>query len=195
MMVAPEDYLKYYENYLWDIEEPVGNETAAAFYFVSKITSEKVKVALTGQGADEPWAGYHRHIGAKLSAVYSQMPKIVTTSLAGLVTRVPGRFERLKRGALSLAEPDMLTRFAKVYSFFSADMKRQLFKAPLMDQVVGDGYRSKQALSRLQADVKHLDPVTQMIYIDTRASLPDDSAYGRGQDINGEFSRSSSPFS
>ena len=43
-----------------------------------------------------------------------------------------------------------------------------------MDQVVGDGYQSKEALSRLQADVKHLDPVTQMLYIDTRASLPDD---------------------
>jgi len=43
MMVAPEDYLKYYENYLWDLEEPVGNETAAAFYFVSKITSGRSK--------------------------------------------------------------------------------------------------------------------------------------------------------
>ena len=37
MEVRPDDYLKYYENYLWDLEEPVGNETAAAFYFVSKI--------------------------------------------------------------------------------------------------------------------------------------------------------------
>jgi len=174
MMVAPEDYLKYYENYLWDLEEPVGNETAAAFYFVSKITSQKVKVALTGQGADEPWAGYHRYIGAKLSAVYSRMPKIVTYPIAGLVTRIPGRFERLKRGALSLAEPDMLTRFAKVYSFFSQDMKRQLFKGPMAAQIADDAHRSRQALSRLQKDVNHLDPLTQMLYIDTRANLPDD---------------------
>ena len=174
MMVAPEDYLSYYENYLWNIEEPVGNETAAAFHFVSKITSEKVKVALAGQGADEPWAGYDRYIGAKLSAVYSRMPKTVTTSIAGLVSLVPGRFERLKRGVLSLAEPDMLTRFAKVYSFFSVDMKRQLFKGPLIDQITGDGYRSREALRHLQNDVRHLDPVTQMLYIDTRANLPDD---------------------
>jgi len=174
MMVAPEDYVKYYENYLWDLEEPVGNETAAAFYFVSKITSQKVKVALTGQGADEPWAGYHRYIGAKLSAVYSRMPKMVTTPIAGLVTRIPGRFERLKRGALSLAEPDMLTRLAKIYSFFSDDMKRQLFKGPMAAQIADDAHRSRQALSRLQKDVNHLDPVTQMLYIDTRANLPDD---------------------
>jgi len=174
MVVKPEDYLKYYENYLWDLEEPVGNETAAAFYFVSRITRERVKVALTGQGADEPWAGYDRYLGAKLSSFYSRIPPMVTGSLAALVNRIPGRFERLKRGALSLSEPDMLTRLAKIYSFFSADMKRQLFKGPLISQISFDAYRAKEALHRLQSDVQHLDPVTQMIYIDTRANLPDD---------------------
>jgi asparagine synthase (glutamine-hydrolysing) len=174
MMVKPEDYLAYYENYMWDIEEPVGNETAAAFYFISKITSEKVKVALTGQGADEPWAGYDRYLGAKLSGWYSHMPKILTDQFAAYVTRMPGRFERLKRGVLSLSERDMLTRFAKIYSFFSADVKRQLFKGCLKDWIAGDVYRSKEALRHLQTEVKHLDPVTQMLYIDTRGNLPDD---------------------
>jgi len=174
MQVKPEDYLKYYENYLWDLEEPVGNETAAAFYFVSKIAREKVKVALTGQGADEPWAGYDRYVGAKLSNLYSQLPSTLTGVTARLVSKIPGRFERLKRGVNALAEPDMLTRFTKIYSFFSADMKAQLFRGQLKDQIVSDKYGSKQALVRLQSDVKHLDPVTQMLYIDTRANLPDD---------------------
>jgi len=50
MMVSPKDYLDYYERYIWDLEEPVGNETAAAFYFVSLIASRSVKVALTDRG-------------------------------------------------------------------------------------------------------------------------------------------------
>jgi asparagine synthase (glutamine-hydrolysing) len=54
MMLGARDYEKYYERYLWDLEEPVANESAPAFYFVSQMTSRKVKVALTGQGADEP---------------------------------------------------------------------------------------------------------------------------------------------
>lgn len=174
MHVRPADYLKYYENYLWDLEEPVGNETAAAFYFVSKIASEKVKVALTGQGADEPWAGYDRYLGAKLSTIYSRVPSSITGPFASLVNRTPGRFERLKRGVSSLGEPDLLKRFTKIYSFFSVAMKQQLFKGPLIAQIVGDPYRSKEALRRLQGDVDYLDPVTQMLYIDTRASLPDD---------------------
>jgi asparagine synthase (glutamine-hydrolysing) len=174
MMVTPGDYEKYYERYLWDLEEPVGNETAAAFYFVSRITSRHVKVALTGQGADEPWAGYHRYLGARLSALYSRIPVGVTDSVAQIVARVPGRFERLKRGAASLGEADVLTRFAKVYSFFSADMKRQLFTDELKAQLAADDYHPKEALRRLQSDVQDLDPLTQMLYIDTRSNLPDD---------------------
>jgi len=174
MEVRPEDYLKYYENYLWDLEEPVGNETAAAFYFVSKIAREKVKVALAGQGADEPWAGYDRHLGAKLSALYSRLPSMVTGPSAFFGNRIPGRFERLKRGVNSLSETDMLTRFTKIYSFYSAEMKQQLFRGALMAQIAKDVYSSREALRLLQENVQHLDPLTQMLYIDTRANLPDD---------------------
>jgi asparagine synthase (glutamine-hydrolysing) len=174
MMVAPQDYEKYYERYLWDLEEPVGNETAAAFYFVSKITSQHVKVALTGQGADEPWAGYDRYIGAKFSSFYSRVPAGVTEGVASLVTRMPGRFERLKRSAVALGEPDALTRFAKMYSFFSADMKQQLFGADLKGQLAAAGHQPKDALRRLQSDVQDMDPLSQMLYIDARSNLPDD---------------------
>jgi asparagine synthase (glutamine-hydrolysing) len=174
MMVGPDDYRKYYDRYLWDIEEPVGNETAAAFYFVSRITSQHVKVALTGQGADEPWAGYDRYLGAKFSRFYSRIPAAITQPVASLVTHIPGRFERLKRSATALNERDVLTRLTKIYSFFSADMKERLFDARLKAGMPSDPYHAKEALRRLQHDVQHLDPLTQMLYIDTRASLPDD---------------------
>jgi asparagine synthase (glutamine-hydrolysing) len=173
-IVGSRDYETYYERYMQDLEEPVGHEPAAAFYFVSKITSERVKVALTGQGADEPWAGYDRYKGVKLSTVYSRLPRAITGGLAAGMARVPGRMERLKRGVASLGEPDMLTRFTKVYSFFSAEMKDRLYRGSLKESFCVDPYGTRRALSRLQSDVKHLDPLTQMLYIDTRANLPDD---------------------
>ncbi len=173
-MLGPKDYEKYYDRYMWDLEEPVGNETAAAFYFVARITSEKVKVAMSGQGADEPWAGYDRYKGVKLSTIYSRMPRVITNGLAPLVARMPGRMERLKRGVASLSEPDMLTRFTKVYSFFSQDLKSQLYKGALKESTESDPFGTREALRRLQTDVRHLDPLTQMLYIDTRANLPDD---------------------
>lgn len=174
MIVSSQDYQNYYERYMSDLEEPVGHEPAAAFYFVANITSQHVKVALAGQGADEPWAGYDRYKGVKLSKLYSRLPASITQGFAPRLARMPGRMERFKRGVASLAEPDMLTRFAKVYSFFSADMKAQLYTGALRDTFAADQYGTKEALRRLQQDVQHLDPLTQMLYIDTRANLPDD---------------------
>ena len=174
MIVSPEDYQKYYDRYLWDLEEPVGNETAAAFYFVSHLASQKVKVALTGQGADEPWAGYHRYIGIRLSEIYSRLPSFLTQ---GLLARIPDRFtrnERIKRGLASLHERDVLSRFVKVYSFYGERMKERLFQPWVRQEISTNGHEARQALRRLQADVQDLDPLTQMLYIDTRANLPDD---------------------
>jgi asparagine synthase (glutamine-hydrolysing) len=174
MIVTPDDYQKYYERYMWDLEEPVGNETAAAFYFVSLIASKKVKVAMTGQGADEPWAGYHRCIGIKLSELYSRMPAWLTDRVVRPLAESFVKNERLKRGAASLHERDILTRLVNVYSFYSSSMKERLFQPWLKQLISSNGSEAKQALQRLQADVQHLDPLTQMLYVDTRANLPDD---------------------
>ena len=188
MMVRPEDYLKYYENYLWDLEEPVGNESAAAFYFVSKIAREKVKVALAGQGADEPWAGYDRYLGAKLSTFYSQIPSMVTGPLASFVNKIPGRFERLKRGVSSLSEPDMLTRFTKMYSFFSAEMKQQLFKGPLTAQIANDAYQIEGGSSSSSNRRATLGPGYSNALYRYPGQFAGRSADGRGQNVDGKLS-------
>jgi asparagine synthase (glutamine-hydrolysing) len=68
----------------------------------------------------------------------------------------------------------MLTRFAKVYSFFGADMKAQLFRGDTKKAFDANKFGARHALARLQGDVKHLDALSQMLYIDVRANLPDD---------------------
>jgi asparagine synthase (glutamine-hydrolysing) len=173
MMVTASDYQRYFERYLWDIEEPVGNETAAAFYFVSLIASRKVKVTLTGQGADEPWAGYGRHLGAKISYYYSRLPVGVTSIVRPMVERF-ARNEVLRRGAASLDETDELSRFVKIYSFYTAGMKERLFQPWIREQISTDGAEARAALDWLYRDVEHLDPLTQILYMDTRSNLPDD---------------------
>ena len=174
MIVSPQDYLDYYDRYLWDLEEPVGNESAAAFYFVSQIAAKEVKVALTGQGADEPWGGYHRYLGLQISEYYRKLPRAIRQGLIKpFVNSLPGN-ERWKRGVASLDEPDVLTRFAKIYSFFTEDMRASLFSNEIKGELGFPGYNAKAAIAHLQRDVRGLDAVSQMLYIDTRASLPDD---------------------
>lgn len=174
LIITSQAYEQYYRRYLWDLEEPVGNETAAAFYFVSQLTSEAVKVALTGQGVDEPWAGYHRHLGIKLSQIYSRIPHLLTEHSLRLILERISRNERLRRGVASLHEPDLLTRFVKVYSFYTESMKTQLFQPWVLEHISTSGEEAKDALRSLQSTVKDLDPVTQVLYLDTRSNLPDD---------------------
>jgi len=174
MIVTAKDYQQYYERYLRDIEEPVGNETAAAFYFVSLLARRKVKVTLTGQGADEPWAGYGRHFGAKFSQYYSRVPVAITE---GVVRPLVERFsqnETLRRGVASLGEQDTLSRFVKIYSFYSSDMKEKLFQPWVREQISTDGAEARESLEWLYRDVEALDPLTQILYMDTRSNLPDD---------------------
>lgn len=174
MIVGPADYRKYYERYLWDLEEPVGNETAAAFYFVSLIAGRQVKVALSGQGADEPWAGYYRYIGVKVSSLYSRLPRWFTQGSLRLMVEKLACNERLRRGVASLDEPDVLNRFVKIHSFYSSSMKAQLFQPWVKQCLTVDGLEARRALQRLHDDVSSLDLLTQILYLDTRSNLPDD---------------------
>jgi len=174
MVLGAQDYEKYYERYLWDLEEPVGNETAAAFYFVSYITSKQVKVALTGQGADEPWAGYERYWGVKVSETYSRLPQFLTKGLLRHVGEHWVKQERLKRGLTALYERDVLSRLVNIYSFFSPDMKAKLFQPWVKEHISANGVEAKGALRQLHSEVEHLDPLTQILYMDTRTNLPDD---------------------
>jgi asparagine synthase (glutamine-hydrolysing) len=172
-VVSANEYMDYYNRYIWDLEEPVGNETAAAFYFVSSLGCERFKVALTGQGADEPWGGYPRHLGAKFSTLYGKLPRFLTDRLIPALA-AKSSSEQLKRAAWSLNEPDMLTRLAKIYSFFSGEMQSALLQDWVKKEIDFEPFGEKEALRILQQDVEKLDPLTQMLYVDVRGDLPDD---------------------
>lgn len=172
--ISYEDYLKYNERYMWDLEEPVGNETAPAFYFVSKLASQHVKVALAGQGADEFWAGYGRHLGAKLGTLYGKLPQALTQGIFALLHQCRYVPERLRRGGFAFSERDSLTRLTKIYSFFDEEMKSHLYQ-PWLKHELGDfSCGGKESLKWLYSDVANLDALTQILYVDTRSSLPDD---------------------
>lgn len=174
MTLDARDYADYLARWMGDLEEPVAHEPAPAFFFLAQLARHQVKVALTGQGADEPWAGYDRYLGIKWSGLYSRLPAGITARVATALDRLPLPLERLKRGAGALAEPDLLTRFAKVYSFFNADLKAELYTGALREGFEAARFGTREAIGPLQRDVAGLDPLSQMLYIDTRANLPDD---------------------
>src|SRR5205807_9114100 len=89
-----------------------------------------VKVALSGQGADEPLGGYGRHRGAKLAGLLRQLPG--ARRLARVLPRPAGR-EALARGLDALAASDDVSLLLGAYRVLSDADKRTLYRPELAD--------------------------------------------------------------
>jgi len=58
-------------------DEPFADTSALPFYMLSKEVSSRVKVVLSGDGGDEVFAGYRKHLGEKWSSVSYLIPKFI----------------------------------------------------------------------------------------------------------------------
>jgi asparagine synthase (glutamine-hydrolysing) len=66
--------------------EPFADPSAIPSYYLARTTAEHVKVALTGDGADEAFGGYPRHLAARLCGEIDRFPGV--GPLAGLLGRI-----------------------------------------------------------------------------------------------------------
>ena len=57
-VITKEEYLKEFPKIMYYMDEPLADSSAAALYFVANTASKHVKVALSGEGADEIFGGY-----------------------------------------------------------------------------------------------------------------------------------------
>ena len=61
VVVGMEDFFNALPKLVWHEDEPIAWPSSVSLYFVSKLAVEQVKVALTGEGSDEMFAGYGRY--------------------------------------------------------------------------------------------------------------------------------------
>jgi asparagine synthase (glutamine-hydrolysing) len=169
-IISAEEYAEFLPRSLWYLEEPIATASALAFYWICRLAREHVKVVLTGQGADEPFAGYGRHLGEYYGSWYRRLPAVVRRGvISPLVERLP-RNEQLKRAVRSLSISDPLERLTQVYTIFDSELKRKLYRSGLMN---GHAHPATAAVQGWQRDVRHLDGLSQMLHVDARFSLPD----------------------
>src|SRR5206468_512086 len=82
------------------LEEPVAASSIVPMYFVCQRARQDVKVALIGQGPDELFGGYKRHVGVHYGEWWRRLPTSLRSVLGFAVNRLP-RNEMLKRGVSS----------------------------------------------------------------------------------------------
>jgi asparagine synthase (glutamine-hydrolysing) len=61
IMLGASDFKQNFEEFIDKIDEPFADSSAYAVYLLTKKTKENVTVALSGDGADEVFAGYRKH--------------------------------------------------------------------------------------------------------------------------------------
>ncbi|MEQ9500478.1 MAG: asparagine synthase (glutamine-hydrolyzing) [Deltaproteobacteria bacterium] len=164
LTIGPSDYAAYFDRYAEALEEPVLNDSAMATNFLSGLARQHVKVVLSGQGADEPLAGYDRFKGELLSPLFARVPGV--GHAAPLVERSSAS-EKVKRAFRSLTEPDDVARALRIYAVFQEEEKDGLLRSARAPDVASP-------IRRWHADVGHLSPLGRMLYTDTRMWLVDD---------------------
>lgn len=77
-------------------DEPFADSSAIPVYCVAKLAREHVKVALSGEGGDEVFAGYHTYAAYKMAELYKRLPKVLAASLIpAVVGRLPVSHEKV----------------------------------------------------------------------------------------------------
>src|SRR4029077_7698055 len=109
------------------LEEPIAAFSIVPMYFVSQRAREDVKVALIGQGPDELFGGYKRHLGIHYGNWWRWLPTSLR-SIVGLAINGLSRNEMLKRGVSSLGTENRLKRYEDVFSLSSEATIDGLFR-------------------------------------------------------------------
>jgi asparagine synthase (glutamine-hydrolysing) len=162
-------------------DEPFADSSQIPTYLVSRFASEHVTVALSGDGGDELFAGYNRHVAApRLWRQLERVPMPLRAVAAATMGRVPGsswgqaarllrrdvqpHFGTKLRKALALG--GSARRFDDVYDGFIDEWA--LERSP----VLGAGWGSGEDVATVP--LEDVPDTVRTMYRDAMTYLPDD---------------------
>jgi len=159
------------------LDEPHADDSAIPTWLLSKEVGRRYKVALTGIGGDELFAGYRRHIGLLAAEHYARLPAGVRR-IAGAASRLLPEprngtlgIDRLKR-FLRSGNGVVPDRFLGLMSRLSNDERLALYTPSLRERITG---RAASARFRdLFSAQGHPTGLAAGQYLDYMTFLPDD---------------------
>lgn len=155
-VITPEEYWGNLSKIQYHMDEPLADPSAVALYFVCNIASEKLKVVLSGEGADEIFGGYNVYSDPD-GTLYDKLPRAVKRTVADIASKLPA-----KRGVNFFVRKgrDVEERFiGNAYMFTPEDRKKLL-------KIKTDAPEPAAITSKFYKRVKGKDDVTKMQYLD-----------------------------
>jgi asparagine synthase (glutamine-hydrolysing) len=169
---------------LWHYDEPNGEPTSTLVYQLSEFTSRRVKVAVSGTGGDEIFAGYPRYRAIALRERYLRLPRALRKQvLERVVSLFPestrgSRFARRARRFISAADMPAELAYGSWVSLLPRAERRDLVaesvtraaRNPDGDQMLLEYLGSDQKTGMFDRatalDVEQYLPEYQLTYVD-----------------------------
>lgn len=156
-IIGEEEYWEALPRVQYYLDQPLADPSCVALYFVSKLAAEKVKVVLSGEGADELFGGYRIYHEPTSLRGYQKLPRLLRKAAAAVVGAIPFDFKGksfLIRGSKTIEE-----RFIGNANMFTQKEKARLLREiPATDPTEF----TKEYYDRCRG----LDDVTRMQYLD-----------------------------
>lgn len=106
-VITPEEFLAELPKIIWHMDDPLADPAAVPLYFVAREARKQVKVALSGEGADELFGGYNIYREPQSLRMFSYIPSPAKHVLKALSSAIPDGFKGksfIERGVTPLEE-------------------------------------------------------------------------------------------
>src|SRR3989449_2986168 len=159
------------------LDEPHADDSAIPTWLLSQAVGSSYKVALTGIGGDELFAGYPRHLGLPLVEVYSKLPARLRRLASAAADLLPEPraatlgVDHVKR-FLRSGDGDLPDRFLSFMSRISEAERPALYTSELRTTITGAAARDRFRF--LGADEACPTGLSAGLYLDYMTFLPDD---------------------
>lgn len=156
-LITTEEYWDTLGKVQYHMDEPLADPSAIALYFVSQTAAKHVKVALSGEGADEFFGGYNIYREPHDLRPLTRLPRPIRKGLGAIAKCLP----KMKgKNYLIRGSKDLQERFIGNAFMLTEEERERILKKPT-------GKYHHAVLTRPFYDkVKDQDEVTQMQYID-----------------------------
>src|SRR5438477_5534689 len=153
------------------LEEPIAASSIVPMYFVSQRARQDVKVALIGQGPDELFGGYKRHLGVHYGDWWRGLPVGLRSMIGSAINGLP-RNEMLKRGTRSLGIENRLKRYQDDFSLSPANNINGIFSYDVLP--AKPAHELVEYWRALLPQMEQTDELGGFQLLEIRSSLPDE---------------------